>query len=259
VLRATQDRGDVVAVALASADDGLLHAFNGVISEELQDTNEMAGAGLGTVLLFQGQTQVAEYGRQLPLAVDIGVIESRRLAPECHQVMQRIKDLHPWCVRARVMSDDLTAGHDLDMMHVTFDGHGLERKATRHAVAVPIEAHRLILVHLGRLPDGGVERSRRQRQGLGPVASEAFANGLLLAYLRTRAIAQTTGAEVGIQLGKVLALWDGRCPILLQELHATFDAWLLLRPPDQAEQRLEVVMARQGKVTLVDLPAAAFE
>jgi hypothetical protein len=72
-------------------------------------------------------------------------------------------------------------------------------------------------------------------------------------------IAQTTSAEVGIQFVEVFDLRHGRCPILLQELHTTFDARLLLRPPHQAEQWLEIVMACQSKVTLVDLPAAAFK
>ena len=159
----TQDRGDVVPIALAGANDGLLHTFDRVLGEQLQDPNELAGSCLGAVLLFQGHTQIAEYCRQLPLSVDVGVVERRRLATQCHQVMQRIQHLHPLGIGAWVLGDALAAGHDLDMMHVTLDSHGLERKPTRHAVAVPIEAHGLILVHLGRLPDGGVERLRGQR------------------------------------------------------------------------------------------------
>jgi hypothetical protein len=157
VLRLPEDRGDVKAIALAGADNGLLHALDRVLSEQLQDANELAGARLQAILLFQGRTQIAEYCRQLPLSVHVGVIECRRLTTQRHEIMQRIKDLHSLPIGPRVVSDDLAAGNDIDMMHVGFDGHRLKSKSTGYAVAIPIEAHCLVLIHLGGLPDRRVE------------------------------------------------------------------------------------------------------
>lgn len=258
-MRVSEDRSDVKTIALAAVDDRLLHAFNGMLSEQLQDTNKLPRASLGTVLLFQRRAQIAEYCRQLPLSVHVGVIERRRFASERHQVMQGIKDLHTLCIGPQVLGDDLAAGHDIDVMHIGLDGHCLEGKATRHAVAISIEAHRLILVYLGRLPYRRIEWLLGERQGLGTFAFEALANGLLLACLRAVAITPTTGPENGVQFVEVFDLRHRCRPISLQELHATFDARLLLGPPHQAKQRLEIVMACQSKVTLVDLPAAALK
>jgi hypothetical protein len=256
---ALDNRVDLVIVADAAKLDGALHARHGMFGQELQNADELPGAGRGTVLSFQTGSQLGEHRRQLPVAIDVGVVQGRRFAAQHHQIMQRIQHLHALFVTTWMTGDDLVAGHDLDVLHVTLHGHRGERVGPWHAVGVVIEAHRLILVHRGRLHDAGIERSGRQWHGRSPVALEALADRLCLARLRTLAVAQAAGTEMAVQLLQVLHLRHGRGPVLLQELHAPFDARLLLRSSHQAEARLEIVMAGQGDVALVELPAAALE
>jgi hypothetical protein len=254
-----QDGSDVVAVALAARDDGALHARHGVLGQQLQDANELPRTRLGTVLPLQGTTQFPELRRQLPVPVDVGVIQRRRLPPQRHQVMQRIQHLHAPRIAPPVLGDHLTASDDGDVIHITLDGHRLEGEPPRHTIAVAIETHRLVLVHLARPLDGSIERSPGQRQGSGPIPLEALADGLRLAGLPPFPIAQAASAELGVQLVQVLDLGHRRRPLLLHELHPTFDPRLLLRPPHQAEQRLEVVVAGQGRITLMELTTPALE
>lgn len=72
--------------------------------------------------------------------------------------MQRVKNLLALPIRADMAGDDLVAGDDLDAVDVALDGHGLEGEGSRHAVGIAVEAGGLILVHLGRLADAGIER-----------------------------------------------------------------------------------------------------
>jgi hypothetical protein len=230
-----------------------------MLGQQLQDANVVAGADRGPVLPFQGRTQLGEDRRQLPVLVDIGVIQRRRLAPQQHQVMQRLEDLLAAAIRTRVPGDHLAAGHDLDVFHIGFHRHRREGVRPRHAVGVVVETHRLVLVHQARLRQARIERPRRQPQRRGALALETLANRLFLTGLRAVAVAQTTGAEVGVQLAPVARLRHRRGPVLLQELHPALDARLFLRPPHQAELRREVVMAGQSQVVLVDLAATALK
>lgn len=259
MLRATQDGGHVIVLAQTAADDGLLHSLDGMIRQELQNADVVAGARARAMLLFQGAAQLGKHRRQLPVAVNVGVVQRRRFARERHQVVQRIQHLLIVPVRAAVLGDDLAPRDDRDVPHVGLDGHTLKGIDARHAVLVAIETHRLVLVHAGRLFQTGVERPRRQRQGMGLFALEALADRLVLAGLLALAFAQTAGAQVGVELFKVLDPRYRRRPNLLQELHAPFGTWLLLRPTHQAEERLKVVVARQRRVTPVELPRTALE
>jgi hypothetical protein len=99
-LRALQDGRDVIALALAAGVDGLLHARDGMLGQKLQDANVLTRPRQGAVLLLQSLAQRGEHRRQLPLFVDVGVVQGRRLASQRHQVMPRLEHLHALLVRA---------------------------------------------------------------------------------------------------------------------------------------------------------------
>jgi len=90
------------------------------------------------------------------------MIQCRRLALQHLQVMLRIETLLVPLIQARMPGDYLAAGHDLDVVHIALDGHGLKGGRPRRTVAIVVEAHGLILVHLGRLEDTRIEGERRQ-------------------------------------------------------------------------------------------------
>jgi hypothetical protein len=211
------------------------------------------------MLFFQGLPQVAERRRQLPVLVDVGVVQRRRLARQRHQVMQRVEHLHALGVASSVAGDDLATSHHLDALDIGLHRDRAESVRARHAVGVLIETHRLVFVHLGRLGHAGVERSRRQRQGAGTLALEALADVLLLPRLGALSVAQAASPQSSVQLGQVTHLGHRSGPVPLQELHPPLDARLLLRLAHQAKQRLEIVVASQRRVALVQLAAPSLE
>jgi hypothetical protein len=144
--------------ARAAELDGPLHALDGVLGQELQDADVLPRPRRGAVLPLQVRAQLGENTRQIPMPVDVGVIQRRRLPLQHHQVVQRVEPLLALGIRARVPGDDLAAGHDHHLIDVALDGHRLERERPRHAVVVGVEANGLILVHLGRLRHARVER-----------------------------------------------------------------------------------------------------
>jgi hypothetical protein len=154
---AQQDRLDVVARLATARLDHALHLVDGVRFQQLQDTCVVLDAAAGAVLFFQGLAQVAEDGRQLPAAKDVGVIERRRPALQSAEVVLGIEDLLVLAVRARMRGDHLAAQHYRDAVDGGLDGHRLESRGTRHAIAVVVETHHLILVGLGGLNDTRIE------------------------------------------------------------------------------------------------------
>ena len=155
---AFHDGFDAVAGAALAGLDGTLDLFDRMLGQQLQDANELPRPGLGAVLAFQVAAQFGEYGRQLPVPIDVGMVERRWPAAECGQVMQRVEDLLAVPIRTDMPGDDLVASHDLDAVDVALDRHGLKGEGTRHAVGIAVETSGLILVHLGRLADARVER-----------------------------------------------------------------------------------------------------
>jgi hypothetical protein len=73
----------------------------------LQHADELPCADRGAEPAFEGLTQFGEGGRQLPIAVDRGVIQGSRLALQNGQIMQRIKDFFAFAVAAAVPRDYL--------------------------------------------------------------------------------------------------------------------------------------------------------
>lgn len=158
----SEDGLDIVAGPCVAQRDGTLDTRHGMLGQELQDADVLAGTGRGAVAPLEVAAQLAEHGRQLPVAIDVGMVQRGRLAAQRHQIVQRIQHLHAVGVAARVLSDDLVAGHDGDAFDIALHGHGAESIRPRHAVAVAVETHGLVLVHLGRLRQARIEGALRQ-------------------------------------------------------------------------------------------------
>src|ERR1700722_2230370 len=88
---------------------------------------------------------------------------------------------------------------------------------------------------------------------------ETLTDGLALSRLSSLTFAQAAVTQVSVELGQVLDGRHWRAPFLLQELHTSLDARLLLGPPHHAEQRFEVVMTGQSLIASADLPLPAHE
>lgn len=154
---AQQDHFDVVARRTTAHLDHTLHRVDGVLLQQPQNANVVLDAAAGAVLLLQSCTQLVEDSRQLPVAKDMGVIERRRPTLQGAEVVLRIEDLLMQAVGTRMRGDHLAAEHHVDAVDGRPDGHRLESRRTRHAVAIVVEAHHLVLVGLGGLDETRIE------------------------------------------------------------------------------------------------------
>ena len=66
--------------------------------------------------------------------------------------------------------------NDFHMIDESFDGHGLERHLSRHAVADPVKANHLVFVDRHRAPHAGFEGVTRQRGRLPDVELQYVGN-----------------------------------------------------------------------------------
>jgi hypothetical protein len=162
VPHALEDALDVVAGFGPAQLDGPLHHFGRLLPQQLHHTQVVFDAAAWPVPLLQVGTQLGKERRQLPAPEDVGVIERRGFALQRFQVMLGIQALLVPAIRPRMPGNHLAGGHDLDVIHVALDRDRLKRGRARRAVTVGIEAHGLVLVHLGRLEDARVEGKRRQ-------------------------------------------------------------------------------------------------
>jgi hypothetical protein len=154
---AQQEHFDVVARRATARLDHALHPVDGVLLQQLQDANVVLDTAAGAVLLLQGFAQFAEHRRQLPAAKDVGVIQRRRPALQAAEVVLGIEDLLVPAVATRMRGDHLAAEHHVNAVDGRLDGDGLESSRARHAVAVIVETHHLVLVGLGGLDDTRME------------------------------------------------------------------------------------------------------
>src|SRR5207249_2589509 len=107
---------------------------------------------------------------------DRSVLQRGGPTPQGCQIVQRIKNLLVPAVAAFMPRHHLPARYHLDLADVAFDRYRLIGATTRHAVAVAVEMHRLVLIDLGRLHDAGVEGIRGQWQGSGAILQETLAD-----------------------------------------------------------------------------------
>jgi hypothetical protein len=160
-LRQTPDRAqhrfDVVALRALVQLEGTHDPRHGVLGQELQNADVLSRPSLRSQALFQAFACLGEQGRQLPIPKNIGMVERRRPSPQAGQVMHRIEDLLVLPIAARVPCHHCSARDDVEVVHVALDGHRAERVRTRHAVAVAVELHGLVLIDLGRSHDAGIK------------------------------------------------------------------------------------------------------
>jgi hypothetical protein len=133
-----------------------------MLSQKLQNADELAGAGGAAVLPLQVGAQLTEHRRQLPVPVEIGMIQGRRPPTQSGQVVQGIQDLQARAIGARMLRHHLACRDQLDVVHVALDGYRLEGEHPRHAVGVAVEANRLVLVHAPGPLQAGIEAPWRQ-------------------------------------------------------------------------------------------------
>jgi hypothetical protein len=137
--------------------DGAGDVVDRVLVEQAQHAGIVLAAARRAVLLFQGGSQFAEERRQRPAAHDLGVVERRGALLKRAEVMVGIEDLLVAAVASRVRGDHLVAEHDIDAIDVRLHRDGLKCSRARHAVAVRLEAGRLILVDFRRLEHARIE------------------------------------------------------------------------------------------------------
>lgn len=145
--------------------DRFAHALDRMLAQQLQHTNVLARPRQPAMTLFQLASQPTEIGGQLPRAVDRRVVQAGRLALEHCQVMQGVEHLLATVVRSFVLGNHLSLGHHHDAIHIGFHRHRGKRITPRHAVAILLPGHRLVLVDLAGLFDGCIEAARWKRQG----------------------------------------------------------------------------------------------
>lgn len=151
------DRVHGIMLADPAQVDGPFNLGHAILGQALQHADVLPRPARGTVLCFEVLPQLAKNGRQLPAAVNVGVIERRRFPAKADQVMERIEDLLALAIAARMAGDALAVRDHLDVFDISLDRHLAKGPGTRHAVIIVIEANGLILVHLGRLHNARIE------------------------------------------------------------------------------------------------------
>lgn len=158
-------RSTAAAMAAASAAprtagaDAALDTLDGMMGEQLQHTDVLAVAGSLSEPGFEITAEIGICCRELPVAVDRGMVERRRLAFQNDQKMQRIEHFFTAAIAPPVRGDDLAVGHDLDAIDVALNGHRTERPPPWHTVTVAVEWGRLVFIHLAGFKYAGVERT----------------------------------------------------------------------------------------------------
>ena len=83
----------VQAVEALAALQRLLHALLRMVVEQLQDAREVPPTRQRAVPRFQTLTELLEKRRQFPAAIDVGMVQGRRPALQCAQVMEWVQHL----------------------------------------------------------------------------------------------------------------------------------------------------------------------
>jgi hypothetical protein len=255
-------RNDLVGVhgrLAAALGDGLLDQLHRVLGQQSQDPHVLPGSGGQSLPLLEVGPQLIEACRQRPLGKYEGMIQSRGPAAEDRQVMLRLHDPFPAGVAAWVTGDHPCLRDYLDPIHVRLDRHCLEGPTTRNTVAVGVEPHGLVLVHLGRLGDKRIEGPWRQGQGGLLVLLEQLPNRLGPPGHHMAPLGQSTRPQVRVQRGQILHPGHRSGPVPLQVVHAVLHIGLLVAPRRHAEPRIETVIAGQGGVALLELALAALQ
>lgn len=230
-----------------------------VFDQQLQDADELTRPAGRPMAVFELLAESVEDRRQLPIAIDRGMVQRRRSTPQRHQVVDRVQDPFVALIAAFVTGDDGITGHELDAVDVGFDRHRLEGVATWDAVAVGVERGGLILVDLHRLVDAWVERLLGHRPSGGLVAGEPLADRFGLTRDHAVHLRQTALTQIGVEFVVVLHPWHRRGPASLKVVDRVLDIGLLPARRGHARTRLDRVVTHERRVTPVPLSAAALE
>ena len=157
--------------------DGTRHTRQRMLGQQPEDANVLPHAGHRAMPHLQPGAQFVKDRRQLPLAIHVRVVQSRRPAGQRDQIMHRIKDLIAGVVAATMSGHDRFAIDNLDPVDIRLDGHGAKGDVTRDAVAHFVESHELILVDLRRFANAGVKTRFRQARCVLFLPRESFGNG----------------------------------------------------------------------------------
>ena len=103
--------------------------LDGMVGQQLEDADILPGAGAETEPLFEVAVQVGERWRQVPIAVDRGVVQGRRFALQNHQKMQGIEHFFAVAIAASVRCHLLPVGDHDDALDVPFHRHRGRRTA----------------------------------------------------------------------------------------------------------------------------------
>src|SRR5689334_1301549 len=151
------------------------------------------------------------------------------------QIVQRVEHVLVAAVAAGMPRYHLSTLDDLNTVDVALDRHRSVGAATRHAVAIAVEMNRLVLVHLRRLADAGIEAVRRQRQSLGLVTGKALTDRLAVTGDGARCLVPTTLMQIGIEYRQVGHTRNRCSPLPLQHANTRLGTWLLVSPRRHAE------------------------
>ncbi len=179
LIHAANDSLGVRSFRTTQLFDRPCHTRHGMFREQLQHTDILADSTTRTVPIFQPCSQFAECWREFPIAVDVRVIQRRRSSRKRYQIMQRIKNLVARLIAAFMRGHDLIVMDDVHSVNVAFDGHGLEGRLARNAVADFVKTGELILIDFRRFADAGIETMPRQFGCVLSIATELLINGLL--------------------------------------------------------------------------------
>jgi hypothetical protein len=231
-----------------------LHPRQGMLGQQLQHADELPNARAGSVPEFQPLAQFAEDLRQLPIAVHVGMIQSRRTTPKRGEIVQRIEHIIARVIAATMNCNDGFIEHDLHAIDITLDRHRLKRGLARHAIVHVVEPRELILVDLRRLPNAGIKPMLGQTGGPLFFLRKSFADRLRLTAATTVMFLQAALAKISVEFLQAFHPRHRRGPLSLQGLHAVFHHRLFIPPRRHAEQRLKHIVAGQGLIARIDLP-----
>jgi len=134
-----------------------------MLGQKLQKADELPCPKLRPQPLLQALAHLGKQRRQLPITEHVGMVQRRRPAAQTGQIMQRLQYLLVLPIRAHMPGHHLGAGHDLDVVYVTLDRDRAKSVGPRHAVAVGVELHGLVLIDFGWPHNTGIKGLRRQR------------------------------------------------------------------------------------------------
>ncbi len=219
-----------------------------MLPQQFQHAHVLPDSDTAAVPILQPCSQFAKRRREFPVAVDVRVIQSGRASIQRHQVMQRIKHLVARFVAANMRGHDLEFMDDVDPIDVAFHRHGLEGHRSRNAVRHVVKACELVLVDFRGLLDAGVEAMLWQRSRVLQVVLQPLADGVLRIARWTRPIVPATFPQIRVEFLEVLHAGNRSPPATLQRLHTILDDRFFVAARGHAEQRIEDIVARQGRV-----------